>query len=156
MNVIVEIDNINQQSSLDTRICCGQVIKLQKLLLQNNMCSKNSTDTACTQEEKVWHRKNYQIWQIVSYSPKFSLPTFTDTPKMYLEYTLTVAYSPKFYLPIAFTCTVCQNFPMYSNNYYISFEGYYALHVQYVHAHTHTHKHTHIYTYFSMLIYILQ
>ena len=54
--------------------------------------------------------KNWRIWQIVSYSPKFSSPIFTDTPKMYLAYTLTVAYLPKFSSPIAFTCAVCQNF----------------------------------------------
>ena len=31
-------------------------------------------------------------WSIVNYSPKFSLPIFTDTPKMYLAYALTVAH----------------------------------------------------------------
>ena len=36
---------------------------------------------------------------------------FTDTPKMYLAYTPTVAYLPNFSSPIAFTCTVCQKFP---------------------------------------------
>ena len=40
--------------------------------------------------------ENWQIWRIMSYSPKFSLPTFTDTPKMYLAYALIVAYLPKF------------------------------------------------------------
>ena len=47
----------------------------------------------------------------MSYSPKFSLPIFTDAWKMYMAYALTVAYSPNFSLPIAFTCMVCQNFP---------------------------------------------
>ena len=32
----------------------------------------------------------------MSYSPKFSSPVFTDTLKMYLAITLTVAYSPNF------------------------------------------------------------
>ena len=36
---------------------------------------------------KIWW-----IWQIVSYSSKFSSPIFTDTPKMYLAYALSVAY----------------------------------------------------------------
>ena len=54
---------------------------------------------------------NWRIWWIVSYSPKFSWPIFTDTSKMYLAYALTVAYSPNFSSPIPFTCTVCQNFP---------------------------------------------
>ena len=56
---------------------------------------------------EFWQEKN---WQILSYSPKFSSPIFTDTLKIYLAYALTVVYSPKFSLPIAFTCTVC-HFP---------------------------------------------
>ena len=47
----------------------------------------------------VWENlagENWWIWQIVSCSPKFSSPIFTDTPKMYLAYALTVAYSPNF------------------------------------------------------------
>ena len=54
----------------------------------------------------------YLVGQIMSYSPKLSSPIFTDTPKMYLAYALTVAYSPNFSLPIAFTCTVRQTFPL--------------------------------------------
>ena len=38
---------------------------------------------------------------------QFASPIFTDTLKMYA---LTVAYSPNFSSPIAFTCTVHQNF----------------------------------------------
>ena len=63
----------------------------------------------------------WQIWQIMSYPPQFSSPIFTDTPKMYLAYELTVAYSPNFpcqqaFLPVWFA----KNFPhqifsMYSN-----------------------------------------
>ena len=48
---------------------------------------------------------------------KFSLPIFTDTPKMYLAYALTVAYLPNFSSSIAFTCVVCQNFPVYGSWY---------------------------------------
>ena len=48
----------------------------------------------------------------MSHLPKFSPPIFTDSPKLYLTYALTVAYLPNFSLPIAFTCTVCQNFPL--------------------------------------------
>ena len=48
---------------------------------------------------KFWLGKNWWIWQIVSHSPKFSLPIFTDTQKMYKAYALTVAYSPKFSSP---------------------------------------------------------
>ena len=44
-------------------------------------------------------------------SSKFSSAIFTDTPKTFLEYALTVDYSPNFSLPIAFTCMVRQNFP---------------------------------------------
>ena len=36
---------------------------------------------------------------------------------MYLGYALTVAYLPKFSSSIAFTCIVCQNFPMYGRRY---------------------------------------
>ena len=83
---------------------------------------------------------NWRIWQIVSYLPKFSSPIFTDTPKMYLAYKLTVAYSPNFSLPIAFTCVVCpaKNFPcvvyiilkiillstMFQANIYLAVKGY--------------------------------
>ena len=64
---------------------------------------------------KCWWGKNWQIWQIVSYLPKFSSPIFTDTP---LAYALTVTYSPNFSSPIAVTSMVhqnfpCQNFPVY-------------------------------------------
>ena len=52
-------------------------------------------------------------WQIVSYSPKISSPIFIDTLKMYLAYALTVARSPKFSSPIAYTCMVDHNFPVY-------------------------------------------
>ena len=45
---------------------------------------------------KFWHGKNWWIWQIMSYSPNFSSPIFTDTPKMYLGYALTVTHFPKF------------------------------------------------------------
>ena len=48
----------------------------------------------------VWEKIG-KIWWIMSYSPKFSLPIFTDTPKTYLGYALTVAYLPNFSLPIA-------------------------------------------------------
>ena len=41
----------------------------------------------------------------MNYSPKLSSPIFTDTPKMYLAYVLTVAYLLNFSLPI-FTDTL--------------------------------------------------
>ena len=59
---------------------------------------------------KFWRGKSWQIWRIMSYLPNFSLPLFTDTPKMYLVYALTVTYLPNFSSPIALTCMVCQNF----------------------------------------------
>ena len=61
--------------------------------------------------ENFGGEKISEIWQIMSYFPKFSLPIFTYTVKMYLAYALTLASSPKFSLPIAFTCMVRQNFP---------------------------------------------
>ena len=36
---------------------------------------------------------------------------YSDTPKMYLEYALTVTYSPNFSSPIAYTCIVHQTSP---------------------------------------------
>ena len=47
---------------------------------------------------------------------KFSSPIFADKPKdtlkmHFIYYALTIAYLPNFSLPIAFTCTVRQNFP---------------------------------------------
>ena len=47
-------------------------------------------------QENFGRGKNWWIWQIVSYSPKFSPPIFTDTLKMYLAYALTVTHSPNF------------------------------------------------------------
>ena len=38
---------------------------------------------------------------------KFSSPIFTDTPKMYLAYALTVTYLPNSSSPIALICMVC-------------------------------------------------
>ena len=55
--------------------------------------------------------ENWRIWRILSDSPKFSSPIFTDTPKMHLTYALIVAYSPNLSSPIALTCMVPQNFP---------------------------------------------
>ena len=60
---------------------------------------------------KIWRGKNWRIWQIISYSPRFSLPIFTDTPKMYLAYTLTVRYLPKFSSPIALPLWFAKIFP---------------------------------------------
>ena len=48
---------------------------------------------------KLWLGKN---WRIVSYLPIRSSPIFTDTPKMYLAYTLTLARLPNFSSPMAF------------------------------------------------------
>ena len=62
-------------------------------------------------QENFGRGKNWQIWQIVSYSPKFFSPIFTDTLKMYLAYALTVAYSPNFSSLIALTCMVRLNPP---------------------------------------------
>ena len=42
--------------------------------------------------------------------PKFSLPLFTDTLKMYVAYALTVTYSAIFSLPIPLTYMVHQKF----------------------------------------------
>ena len=69
-------------------------------------------------------------WRIVSYSLS---PIFTDTPKMYLTYALTVVYSPNFSSPTAFTCMVCQDFPLPNIILLFSVYGiimwYYNLHV---------------------------
>ena len=56
-------------------------------------------------------------WRIMSCSP-----IFTNTPKMYLAYAVTVAYSPNFSSPNAFTCMVRQNFflPKISRVQYLS------------------------------------
>ena len=64
--------------------------------------------------ENFGGEKISEICQIMSYLPKFSLPIFTYTVKMYLAYALTLASSPKFSLPTAFPCMVRQNFPVYS------------------------------------------
>ena len=50
----------------------------------------------CRTQENFARVKSRQIWQIISYLPKFSLPVVTDTPKMYLAYALTVVYSANF------------------------------------------------------------
>ena len=51
----------------------------------------------------------------------FAKLLFTDTPKMYLACTLTLAYSPNFSLSIAYTCMVCHNFPVYGMCYSLNF-----------------------------------
>ena len=61
------------------------------------------------------------------YLPKISLPMFTDTLKMYLACTLTVAYLPNFSSPVTFTCTKTfprQIFPMYCTCSYYLFIRY--------------------------------
>ena len=55
--------------------------------------------------------KNWQIWRIMSYPPKFSSPIFTDTPKMPYGICTDCSLFANFSSPIAFTCTVHQNFP---------------------------------------------
>ena len=64
---------------------------------------------------KFWWGKTWRIWQIMSYLLKFSSSVFTDTPKIYLAYVLTVAFLPKFLLlPVWFAKLFpCQIFPMY-------------------------------------------
>ena len=42
-----------------------------------------SCNLVSTIHGKFWREKNWQIGQIVSYSPTFSSPIFTDTLKMY-------------------------------------------------------------------------
>ena len=59
---------------------------------------------------KILMGKNWWIWRIMSYLPKYSSQVFRYTPKMYLAYALSVAYLPNFSLPIAFSCMVQQNF----------------------------------------------
>ena len=54
---------------------------------------------------KFWQGKIGEI----ELSAKFSC---TDILKLYSAYALTIAYSPKFSSQIAFTCMVCQNFPL--------------------------------------------
>ena len=71
-------------------------------------------------------------WQIMSYSPKFSSPIFTDRLKMYLAYALTIAYLPKFSSPIAFTCTVRQNFPGQIFPMYGTYFNYISSHVYFI------------------------
>ena len=45
-----------------------------------------------------------KIWRITSYSPKFSLPIFTDTPKMYLaQLCVDCSLFTKFFLTNVFT-----------------------------------------------------
>ena len=58
-------------------------------------------------EEKLANLVNHEL----AICQNFSL-IFTDTPKMYMEYALTVAYLPNSFSPIAFTCMVCQNFSL--------------------------------------------
>ena len=66
---------------------------------------------SCTVHGKIVVGKNWRIWQIMSYSPKFSSLIFTDTWKTYMAYALTVAYLPNFSSPIAYTYMLFQNFP---------------------------------------------
>ena len=70
---------------------------------------------ATVHRKKLAGEKLQIMHMIMSHSPKFSSPIFTDTPKLYLAYALTVAYSPNFSLPIAFICMACQIFPVHSN-----------------------------------------
>ena len=56
--------------------------------------------------ENFCRGKNWPIWQIMSHSPKFSSPIFTDTWKTYIAYALTVDYSLNFFLAKYFPCTV--------------------------------------------------
>ena len=58
----------------------------------------------------------------MSYLPKFSSPIFTDTPKMYLAYTLTTLFA-KFFLANSFYLYGLPNrqiFPVYSNLLHIN------------------------------------
>ena len=56
--------------------------------------------------EKLPNLENHEL-----FCQNFPCQIFTDTPKMYLAYALTVAYSLNFSSPIAFTCVVNQKFP---------------------------------------------
>ena len=60
---------------------------------------------------KIWRGKIGKLGESSAIRQDFPRQIFTDTPKMYLAYTLTVAYLPKFSSPIAFTSMVRQNFP---------------------------------------------
>ena len=85
-------------------------MKLQKglILFPNVWAVYKISSTYHTQEnvgmEKMANLMNREL---------FAKIFLTNTLKMYLAYALTVAYSPNFCLPIAFTCMVCQKFPMY-------------------------------------------
>ena len=57
---------------------------------------------------KFWQGKYWQIWWIISYLPRFSLPTLIDIAKLYLSYLLTFLYLPNFSLTITFICMVHQ------------------------------------------------
>ena len=73
-----------------------------------------STDNCITVQGKILVGK--KLANLVNREPfskiLFFSPIFTDTPKTHMAHTLTVAYSSNFSSPIAFTCMVCQNFPL--------------------------------------------
>ena len=89
--------------------CCCHNNVLQAIFINNHHHLHTLTDLSYTR--KFWQWKNWQIWRIMCYSLKFSSLIFTDTLK---AYALAVAYPPNFSSPIACTCMVHQNFPMYS------------------------------------------
>ena len=74
------------------------------VLISTYMCMWAYPSVTCTIHGEMFGTgKN---WRIVSHSPKFFSPIFTNV------YALTVAYSPNFSSPIASTCIVRQNFSL--------------------------------------------
>ena len=61
-----------------------------------NMCPHNTISLIwyVPYTEKFWWGKNWRIWRIVSYSPKFPIHKYTE--HVFGIYALTVAYSPIF------------------------------------------------------------
>ena len=58
----------------------------------------------CTTHRKIVAGEKLANFENPALFAKISLPLFTDIPKMYLAYALTVTYSPMFSLPIPLTC----------------------------------------------------
>ena len=101
-------ERLNRSLSL-TKVAHFCVVKIVLLLLDLTTIEchdhlVSTVDGKILAEGKLVNLMNRELFA------KFSSPIFTDTLKIYLAYALILAYSPNFSLPIAFTCTICQNF----------------------------------------------
>ena len=75
------------------------------------MCQRRNLIIYDTIHGKILVRENWQIWQIVSHSPKFSSPIFTDTLKCIWHMHWLLPFHQIFpHQYVAFNCMVCQNF----------------------------------------------